>query len=214
METKTPVLLNIVPPCGHVIASEKWRGTPLIQSLRGAGVKIAFDEGLDVVDFNLPNKRCILYVSECDIVGGNSYKRKLVRYRNANSSFQEMVLVERTRLSEQYFAAMQTFVVFDLGLTLLPVAGQTEASHLITQTVHGDSRQNPFRKRSVCRLYDPLVLAMVQQIPGVGKVKATALLQHFSSIHQLCNAGTQELEPIVGVATAQHIHRFFHSPMS
>lgn len=46
-----------------------------------------------------------------------------------------MVLVEKTRLSEQYFPAVQKFVAFDLGLTLLPVGGQTEASQLIAQMV-------------------------------------------------------------------------------
>lgn len=51
------------------------------------------------------------------------------------TSFQQLVLVENTRLSEQYFSAVQKFVVFDLGLTLLPVSGQTEASQLISQIV-------------------------------------------------------------------------------
>lgn len=56
-------------------------------------------------------------------------------FLKAGSSFQELVLVEITRLSEQYFSTVQKFVVFDLGLTLLPVSGQTEASQLITQMV-------------------------------------------------------------------------------
>ncbi len=46
--------------------------------------------------------------------------------------------MENTRLSEQYFSAVQKFVVFDLGLTLLPVSGQTEASQLITQMVSSE----------------------------------------------------------------------------
>ncbi|XP_029992672.1 Fanconi anemia core complex-associated protein 24 [Sphaeramia orbicularis] len=212
MESKAPVLINAVPPYGHVIASEKWRNTSLIQHLKGGGVKIIFENELGVSDFHLPNKSCILYISECDIIAGNSYKRKLVRYRNAGSSFQELVLVENTRLSEQYFSAVQKFVLFDLGLTLLPVSGQTEASQLITQIVHGESRENPFKRRSSSRLLDPLVLALVQQVPGVGRVKALALLQHFSSIHQLCNAAPAELESIVGQAAAQQIHSFFHKP--
>ncbi|XP_044049273.1 Fanconi anemia core complex-associated protein 24 isoform X2 [Siniperca chuatsi] len=174
------------------------------------GVKILFESELGVADFHLPNKISILYVSECDIIAGNSYKRKLVRYRNTSSSFQELVLVENTRLSAQYFSAVQKFVVFDLGLTLLPVSGQTEASQLITQIVHGEGRENPFKRRSSSRLLDPLVLALVQQVPGVGRVKALVLLQHFSSIQQLCNAVPAELEPIVGQAAAQQIHSFFH----
>lgn len=57
-----------------------------------------------------------------------------------SSSFQELVLVENTRLSEQYFSAVQKFVVFDLGLTLLPVSGQTEASQLIAQIVSSEDK--------------------------------------------------------------------------
>ncbi|XP_047451240.1 Fanconi anemia core complex-associated protein 24 [Mugil cephalus] len=210
MEDKGHVLLNAVPPYGHVICSEKWRNSSLIQSLKGGGVKILFENELGVADFHLPNKTSILYVSECDIIAGNSYKRKLVRYRNASSSFQELVLVEKTRLSEQYFPTVQKFVAFDLGLSLLPVSGQTEASQLVTQIVHGEARGNPFRRKSSCRLLDPLVLAFVQRVPGVGKVKALALLQNFPSIQELCNAVPSELEPIVGQAGAQQIHSFFH----
>ncbi|KAF3706066.1 Fanconi anemia core complex-associated protein 24 [Channa argus] len=214
METKpkTAALLNARPPYGHVIASDKWRNSSLIQSLNGGGVKILFENELGVADFHLPNKSYILYVSECDIIAGNTYKRKLVRYRNDGGSFQQLVLVENTRLCEQYFSAVQKFVVFDLGLTLLPVSGQTEASQLIAQIVHGDGRENPFRRKTSSRLSDPLVLALVQQVPGVGRVKALALLQHFTSIQQLCNAAPTELEPIVGRAVAQQIHNFFHKP--
>ncbi|KAF3855318.1 hypothetical protein F7725_023373 [Dissostichus mawsoni] len=193
METKAPSLLNAVPPYGHVITSEKWRNSSLIQSLKGGGVKILFENELGVADFHLPNKSCILYVSECDIIAGNSYKRKLT-----SSSFQELVLVEKTRLSEQNFSAVQKFVVLDLGLTLLPV--------------HGEGRENPFRRRSSSQVLDPKVLVLVQRVPGVGGVKALALLQEFSSVHQLCNAAPHELEPIVGQAAAQQIHSFFHKP--
>lgn len=53
----------------------------------------------------------------------------------SSSRLQALVLVENTRLSEQYFTTVQKFVVFDLGLTLLPVGGQTEAAQLIAQMV-------------------------------------------------------------------------------
>uniref|UniRef100_A0A8C8H4D0 FA core complex associated protein 24 n=1 Tax=Oncorhynchus tshawytscha TaxID=74940 RepID=A0A8C8H4D0_ONCTS len=103
-------------------------------------------------------------------------------------------------LSEQYF----------------PVMHQLEASQLLIQIVSQTfthSKDNPFLRRSVSQLLDPLVMSLVQQIPGVGMVKAMALLQHYSSIHQLYNAGTHELEPIVGQAMAQHIRNFFHNPL-
>lgn len=53
----------------------------------------------------------------------------------SSGTLQALVLVENTRLSEQYFPAVQKFVVLDLGLTLLPVGGQTEAAQLIAQIV-------------------------------------------------------------------------------
>uniref|UniRef100_A0A3P9NC13 FA core complex associated protein 24 n=1 Tax=Poecilia reticulata TaxID=8081 RepID=A0A3P9NC13_POERE len=174
------------------------------------GVKILFEKELGVADFHLPSKTRLLYVSECDIIAGNGYKRKLVRYRNASSSFQELVLVERTRLSEQYFSALQRFVVFDLGLSLLPVSGQTEASQLITQIVHGEGRENPFRRKTSGQLLDSVTLILVQQIPGVGRVKALTLMQNFPSLKEISNASPAELEPIVGEGSAQQIHSFFH----
>ncbi|XP_026167524.1 Fanconi anemia core complex-associated protein 24 [Mastacembelus armatus] len=212
METKAPDALDAGPPCGSVFVGDRWRRSPLTERLKGAGVKILFDSELGLADFYLPNRICIVYVSERDVVAGQDYKRKLVRYRNAGGRLQELVLVETTRLSEQHFAAVQRFVVLDLGLTLLPVGSQTDAAQLIAQIVHGEGRENPFARRSSSRLLDPLVLALVQQVPGVGKVKALALLQHFSSIRQLCNADAVELEAIVGHVVAQQIHSFFHEP--
>lgn len=55
----------------------------------GAGVKILFENELGAADFHLPNRSCILYVSECDIIAGSSYKRKLVRYRNVSRTSDE-----------------------------------------------------------------------------------------------------------------------------
>ncbi|XP_008401116.1 Fanconi anemia core complex-associated protein 24 isoform X2 [Poecilia reticulata] len=143
MDPKAAVLVNSDLPYGHILCHEKWRTSSLLQALKDGGVKILFEKELGVADFHLPSKTRLLYVSECDIIAGNGYKRKLVRYRNASSSFQELVLVERTRLSEQYFSALQRFVVFDLGLSLLPVSGQTEASQLITQIITLDSAVVP-----------------------------------------------------------------------
>lgn len=53
-------------------------------SALGGGVKVLFENELGAADFHLPNKSCILYVSECDVIAGNGYKRKLVRYRNVS----------------------------------------------------------------------------------------------------------------------------------
>ncbi|XP_048885997.1 Fanconi anemia core complex-associated protein 24 [Brienomyrus brachyistius] len=211
MDISTPVRANAVPPYGHIIVNEKWRGSAIVQGFRGS-IKPIFEEELGVVDFHLSSRSCVLYVSESDLVAGSAYKRRLVKFRNARFCMHGIVLVEKTRLSEQYFLGVQKFAVFELGLALLPVAGQTEASQLITQLAHDNGREastNPFLRRSTARLQDPLVLALVQRIPGVGRVKAMALLHNFPSIHQLSRASTQDLELVVGQTTAQHVRSFF-----
>ncbi|KAF3855307.1 hypothetical protein F7725_023362 [Dissostichus mawsoni] len=143
METKAPSRLNAVPPYGHVITSEKWRNSSLIQSLK---------------DFHLPNKSCILYVSECDIIAGNSYKRKLVRYRNTSSSFQELVLVEKTPQS----------------------TGRVERTLQEEEFLSAAGPKGP---------------GSGAESPRGRRVKALALLQEFSSVHQLCNAAPTSWSP-------------------
>ncbi|XP_038662106.1 Fanconi anemia core complex-associated protein 24 [Scyliorhinus canicula] len=174
-------------------------------------ITVIFEDGLGLVDFHISKRLCVLYISEADLVVGNSYKRKLVQFRNA-STLNGIVVLEKTQLSEQYFPGVQKFVVLELGMTLLPVASQTEASHLITQLVREESREqdrNPFQRRTHSVLSDARVLATVQQIPGVGKVKAMNLLKHFPSIQQLSTASPQELEAVTGQALAQQIIHFF-----
>ncbi|XP_067396139.1 Fanconi anemia core complex-associated protein 24 isoform X2 [Emydura macquarii macquarii] len=197
-------------PYGHVIGNEKWRGSQIAQGLQGK-IKLILEDGLGLVDFHLSNRTCILYISEADLVAGNGFKRRLVRFRNA-SSLHGIVIVEKTQISDQYFPAVQKFIVLELGMTLLLVANQGEASQLIIQLVHEQSKDhtsNPFLHKKCSQLVEASILRTVQQIPGVGKTKALLLLQHFVSIHQLCNASVQDLELVVGQAIAQQIHAFF-----
>ncbi|XP_070617758.1 Fanconi anemia core complex-associated protein 24 isoform X2 [Erythrolamprus reginae] len=153
---------------------------------------------------------CILYISEADLVAGNSFKRRLVRFRNA-CSLQGIVLVEKTQISNQYFPEVQKFVVLELGMTLLPVASQNEAAQLIAQLMHEQTKtSNLFQSKKGTKLLEPSVLHTVQQIPGVGKTKALLLLENFGNIHQLCNASLQDLERVVGRRLSQQIHTFFN----
>lgn len=200
-------------PFGHVVANEKWRGSQLAQGMQGK-IKLIFEDDLTPVDFYLSSKSCVLYITEADLVAGNGYRKRLVRVRNS-SNLQGIVVVEKTRMSEQYFLAVQKFTVLDLGMVLLPVASQMEASCLIIQLVQEQTKEpsrNPFLKKKPAVISEPSLLRTVQQIPGVGKVKAPLLLQKFPSIQQLSNASIQELEPVVGPAVAQHIHAFFTQP--
>jgi hypothetical protein len=52
-----------------------------------------------------------------------------------SSHLQGIIIVEKTQMSEQYFPAVQKFTVLDLGMVLLPVASQSEASCLIIHLV-------------------------------------------------------------------------------
>ncbi|XP_063168873.1 Fanconi anemia core complex-associated protein 24 [Candoia aspera] len=195
-------------PFGHVIGNAKWKGSQIAQEMQGK-VKIILEDGLGVVDFHLSNRSCILYVSEADLVAGNGFKRRLVRFRNA-CNLQGIVLVEKTQISDQYFPEVQKFVVLELGMTLLPVANQKEAAQLIVQLVHEQTKtSNPFHSKKRTKFLESSVLHTVQQIPGVGKTKALLLLENFGNIHRLCNASVQELEGVVGRSLAQQIHIFF-----
>ncbi|XP_056668187.1 Fanconi anemia core complex-associated protein 24 isoform X3 [Monodelphis domestica] len=52
------------------------------------------------------------------------------------SNLKGIIIVEKTQMSEQYFTTVQKFVVLELGMTLLPVSNQMEASQLIIQLIH------------------------------------------------------------------------------
>ncbi|NXG79620.1 FAP24 protein, partial [Baryphthengus martii] len=204
---------SIVVPYGHVVGNEKWRGSEIAQRLQGK-TRVVFEDDLGLVDFHISNRTCILYISEADLVAGDEFKRRLVRFRNA-SSLGGIVIVEKTQISDQYFLALQKFVVLELGMVLLPVANQGEASQLITQLVSfyvreqsKDHNSNPFLRKQCSQLAEPSLFRTAQQIPGVGKTKALLLLQQFGSIHRLCNASVQELELIVGQTAARQIHSF------
>ncbi|NXU62545.1 FAP24 protein, partial [Horornis vulcanius] len=204
---------SIVVPYGHVIGNEKWRGSEVAQRLQGK-VRLIFEDGLGLVDFHLSNRTCILLISEADLVAGDEYKRRLVRFRNA-SSLRGIVIVEKTQISNQYYSGVQKLVVLELGMVLLPVANQGEASQLIIQLVSfcvreqsRDRGTSPFLRRQRAQLAEPALLQAVQHIPGVGKTKALLLLQQFGSIHRLCNASTSELEQAVGQTAAQQVYTF------
>lgn len=200
-------------PLGHIVANEKWRGSQLVLEMQGK-IKLVFEDGLTLADFYLSSRSCIVYITEADLVAGNGYRKRLVRVRNSGN-LQGIVVVEKTQISEQYFAAVQKFTVLDLGMVLLPVANQMEASCLIAQLVQEQTKEpsrNPFLRKKRSVLSEPSLVRTVQQIPGVGKVKAPLLLQKFPTIQKLSNASIQELEAVVGHTVAQQIHAFFTKP--
>ncbi|XP_053843158.1 Fanconi anemia core complex-associated protein 24 isoform X2 [Vidua macroura] len=153
---------SIVVPYGHVIGNEKWRGSELAQRLQGK-VRVIFEDALGLVDFHLSNRTCILLISEADLVAGDEFKRRLVRFRNA-SSLRGIVIVEKTPISGQYYLGVQKLVVLELGMVLLPVANQGEASQLIIQLI------------KLCKL--PWTEVCILHLSGTNKNQASCLFQH------------------------------------
>ncbi|NWR19233.1 FAP24 protein, partial [Emberiza fucata] len=174
---------SIVVPLGHVVGNEKWRGSELAQRLQGK-VRLIFEDALGLVDFHLPNRTCILLISEADLVAGDEFKRRLVKFRN--------VTVERRSPA--------------MGAGALGVADSSLWPQVREQS--RDRSSNPFVGRQRARPAEPAVLQALQRIPGVGRTKALLLLQRFGSIHRLCNADIPELEQAVGQTVAQQIYTF------
>uniref|UniRef100_A0A2K5BVD6 Fanconi anemia core complex-associated protein 24 pseudonuclease domain-containing protein n=1 Tax=Aotus nancymaae TaxID=37293 RepID=A0A2K5BVD6_AOTNA len=180
LDPTSSVWIPLHPFNSHVVANEKWCGSQLVQEMQG---KIKW-----------------YVVTEADLVTGNGYRK-----RNS-SNLQGIIVVEKIWMT------LQKFTVLNLGMVLLPVASQIEASCLIIQLVQEQtveaSKNSLLRKKQALLLSEPSLLRNMQQIPGVGKVKAPLLLQKFPSIQQLSNASTQELEQVV----RQQIHAFFTQP--
>uniref|UniRef100_A0A8C5MGW4 FA core complex associated protein 24 n=1 Tax=Leptobrachium leishanense TaxID=445787 RepID=A0A8C5MGW4_9ANUR len=196
--------------CGGLLVVLR-RSSGAVALVTSGKIRLLFEDGLGLVDFHIANRTCILYISEADIVAGNAFKRRLVQFRKA-CNLKGIVIVEKTRLSDQYLPPVQTFVVLELGMVLLPVANKSEAAQLLINLVLERSKErtsNPFIGKKSCQFSSTNILSTVQTIPGVGKVTALQLLQHFPSIHQLANASHSQLEAVVGHGTASNVHAFF-----
>ncbi|XP_078738282.1 Fanconi anemia core complex-associated protein 24 isoform X2 [Lampetra fluviatilis] len=193
----TPARPGTSAPPGHVLISEKWRGTQVAQALSGK-VRLVFEEAMGLTDFQLSDRTCLLFITESDQVTGSDYKRRLVRFRK-KSAANSLVLVELTPLSEQYFADVQAFVVLDLGMAIVPVAEEGKSPGT-----------NPFSpSRGAPGSGDAAVLDCVTHIPGIGRVKALALLERFPSLHALSTASDEQLAVAVGRGAAASVRAFF-----
>lgn len=88
---------------------------------------------MGVVDFNPSSDVGVVYLSEADLVGGYTYKGKLLKF--AKASFRKVIIAEKTSLSSQYFYELQKFIVIERGLVLLPIASPVEAGRILAQMV-------------------------------------------------------------------------------
>ncbi|XP_076357914.1 Fanconi anemia core complex-associated protein 24-like isoform X2 [Tachypleus tridentatus] len=177
--TQTPVKKDIIVPYGHIIISYKWKGTELAKALE-KGVKVIVSEQLGVVDFHPSSNVAVVYVSEVDIIVGTSFKRKLVKMRQADC-MRGVVILEKTQYTTQQFYSLQKFTVLELGLSLIPVANLSEAGQLLIQMVHAENKEscNPFRLKKQIPPMEVLLVKTLTCIPSLGDVKAQALVQKF-----------------------------------
>ncbi|CAH1270323.1 FAAP24 [Branchiostoma lanceolatum] len=228
----TPVRAGAKVPPGFIIVSEKWRGSALAKGLQGkyaeqrgpshgilsntscvsnstGKVQILVEDGLGVVDFHTGDRTAVVYVTEVDLVEGNTFKKKIVKLRRVEY-IRGVILVDKTAMTDQYFPAVQRFVVLELGMKLLPVCSQSEAAQVLVAMVNEDSRHsgNPFLKKKKAPPVETTIYRVLQCFPRLGGVKAKQLLAKFKSLHGICQASEKELAGVVGRAGAAQIRVF------
>lgn len=80
-------------------------------------------------------------------------------------------------------------------------------------TCESRTNANPFRvRRRQSNIPDQLVLSTMEQVPGLGAVRAAALLEKFGSIQNVAAAEEKALAEVVGASVAKSVHKFFHVP--
>ncbi|XP_048764115.1 Fanconi anemia core complex-associated protein 24-like [Ostrea edulis] len=199
---------NLNVPIGHIIVSQKWRNSELHQRLK-SDVLVLFEDNLGMVDFYPSSRLGVVYITEPDLLTFSGHKKKLAKLRKANR-VQVIVLAEKTSTSGQYYPEVQKFCLMDLGFTIIPVPGQNEAASILAQMVVSENQMtaNPFLRKKICHV-DEALLVTIKSIPGLGGIKARALLEKFGSIENLCRASSQELSVVIGKVGAEHVKNFF-----
>ncbi|XP_078689061.1 Fanconi anemia core complex-associated protein 24-like isoform X2 [Branchiostoma floridae x Branchiostoma belcheri] len=172
-------------------------------------VQLVVEDGLGVVDFHTGDRTAVVYVTEVDLVEGNAFKKKIVKLRRVEY-IRGVILVDRTAMTDQYFPAVQRFVVLELGMKLVPVCSQSEAAQVLIAMVNEDSRHtgNPFLRKKKAPPVETAIYRVLQCFPRLGGVKAKQLLAKFKSLHGICQASEQELAGVVGRAGAAQIRDF------
>ncbi|XP_068200283.1 Fanconi anemia core complex-associated protein 24-like [Palaemon carinicauda] len=198
-------------PSGYLLVSEVWRKTQLAEHLcRHSNVQYA--EGLGVVDFYPSEDAAVIFLSEADLVSGNAYRRRIVKFRQVIGIMRGIVVAQKTHLTSENFSHLQKFVVIELGLTLIPVSTIEEAGNLLAQMVGCEAKMNanPFRmKTKPANTPDNALLVCTTMIPGLGEKKALLLLKQFGSLKALSNANEESIADVVGPSTASSVYNFF-----
>ncbi|XP_074618306.1 Fanconi anemia core complex-associated protein 24-like [Acropora palmata] len=194
---------------GHILVNERFHGSAVVKALQESHVTVQMDDNMGVLDFHPSSDVGVVYLTEADLLEGDTYKSKLNKLTKA--SFRKVVSAEKTPLSSQYFLSLQKFVVIERGLVLLPVANSDEVGKILAQMVFLESKpqNNPYRIKMKPTPIDKTLLTTLQAVPGLGQKKALSLLTQYGSIEEISKASTASLSTVVGKANAQQVKDFF-----
>ncbi|XP_075554770.1 Fanconi anemia core complex-associated protein 24-like isoform X3 [Dermacentor variabilis] len=174
-----------MPKCKHQIrrmeTGDVTNTKAMYVACRGLLQTVVSDH-LGLVDFYPSSDSAVLYITEADLLNEHAIKRKIVKLRKNNAKKPYVIAEQAEALQEQY-NNLQQFAVMELGIPVMAVRNQLEAAQLLAQmeAVESGEKQNPFL--APWRL-PPLTSALATcllRVPGLGEVKAKALLQKYHS---------------------------------
>lgn len=197
-------------PAGHVVIAEKWAGSELHTALNRL-VHTVVSDYLGLIDFYPSSESAVLYVSEADLLNEHAVKRKIVKLRKNNAK-RPYVMAEQAAALEEQYNNLQQFAVMELGVPVLAVRDQCEAAQLLAQmdSVESGEKPNPFLVQRRLAPMASTVASCLLKVPGLGEVKAKALLHKYPSLKAVSLCGVEDLAKVVGPASAANIHRFFN----
>ncbi|XP_054918038.1 Fanconi anemia core complex-associated protein 24-like isoform X2 [Dermacentor andersoni] len=219
---------DVCVPVGHIVIAERWAGSELHTALKSLLQTVVSDH-LGLVDFYPSSDSAVLYITEADLLSEHAIKRKIVKLRKRhelhlglrgcgleprqqNNAKKPYVIAEQAEALQEQYNNLQQFAVMELGIPVMAVHNQLEAAQLLAQmeAVESGEKQNPFL--APWRL-PPLTSALATcllRVPGLGEVKAKALLQKYHSLRAIASCSTEDLTKAVGPASATSIHKFFN----
>ncbi|XP_062501145.1 Fanconi anemia core complex-associated protein 24-like isoform X2 [Corticium candelabrum] len=170
-------------PAGCVFVNERIRQSEVVRKLQN-GLNVSIQDSMGSIDFFTSNSTAVILLSESEVVDKQQYQSRLMKLAQKQNKYRGVALVEKTSLTEQYYGALQKFGVIDCNLVILPVSNATEAAQQLTAMVYQDEHpaNNPYRRRHKARPLDSSLLETVQLLPGIGIVKAKALLNRFKTV--------------------------------
>ncbi|CAN8001832.1 unnamed protein product [Ixodes pacificus] len=196
-------------PIGHVMLSEKWVGSDVHAALQKVTRTVVSDE-LGLVDFHPSSGTAVLYGTEVDIVNESPLKRKIVKLRKNNAK-QTYIIAQRTGAVQSQYKSLQRFAVLDIGIPTLPFENLEEAAQLLAQmeVVESKEKQHLFLLKRRAPPASAAVLGCLLKVPGLGEVRAKALVDKWHSLKAISQCSMDDLAQVIGSAPAKCVVKFF-----